>query len=82
MFIDTQLDPITAPEEPNVAAVIDMALRWSAIPVEAGAINIWPRRGHKQHNTLLPPVQAGAALHMLMLIRLHLCHMHHARSVI
>jgi hypothetical protein len=36
MFIDTQLGLIPAPEEPNVAAAVNMALRWSANTVGAG----------------------------------------------
>jgi hypothetical protein len=71
MFIDTQLDLIPAPEEPNVAAVVNMALRWSAKSVEPAAINIWPRRGQthrNQHTTQLygghgePPLQLCACL--------------------
>ena len=49
MFIDAQLDLITAPAEPNVAAVINMALRWSANSSLTGAINIWPRRGQPNY---------------------------------
>ena len=46
MFIDPQLNSITAPEEPNVAACHHTWRSAGArIQVEAGAINIWPRRG-------------------------------------
>ena len=57
MLIDTQLGLIPAPEEPNVAVVVNMALRWSANPVGPAAINIWPRRGQtppKHTITALP----------------------------
>ena len=56
MFIDLQRNPSTAPEEPNVAARHQTWRSAGArIQVEAGAINIWPRRGqsHLRTNTLL-----------------------------
>ena len=65
MFIDTQPDLITAPEESNVAAVVNMALRWSANPVGGGAINIWPRRGQT------PPNQ-----HTIAPLRIKVCRSH------
>jgi hypothetical protein len=63
MFIDKQLDLTTAPEEPNVVAVVNMALRWSANPVGAGAINICPRRGPTPPNQhTITPLQFSLRL--------------------
>lgn len=66
MFIDTQPDLITAPEESNVAAVVNMALRWSANPVGGGCYKhlAAPRPNPTETNTLLPHYASRCADHI------------------
>ena len=58
MFIATRQNKITAPAEPNVAAALHMALRWSAIPLGRGCYkHLAPPGAKSRRQETITPVR-------------------------